>query len=376
MLNLAAAGSGPTIPAEVEDGDGRTWTIARAWPGADGSVTFEAASRLSPHVRGGRITDSGGPVLAPLGSDSRLPELAGVAATGTVVVHRPGRRAVVRTADGTRFVKVVRPGRAEGVLQASDRAGAFATGFRVAAVLDGTPGTVHCAALRGRTLHDLGADRTVGSSAWEGLWDEWATAWTAVIGASAGDSNPGRAHPAVAEVDVVRTWSGHAQRMQGSTALAAELEETAGRVTELLTSGVADSLVPSHRDLHDKQLLWHRGDGFGLLDLDTATHGEAALDLGNLSAHVLLRQRQGLWPAAKTRTARAAVLDVAARLDVSPERLHAYETAARFRISCVYAYRPRWAALAGRLRSELRQELIGEKTTGTAAGRTHNGGRE
>ncbi|TFD48944.1 hypothetical protein E3T55_12960 [Cryobacterium frigoriphilum] len=362
----AESGAGPMIPEQVTDRQGLTWTLTRAWPSADGSVTFEAASPQSPHVRGGRLTDADGVTLAPVGSDARLPELAGYAATGTVVVHRPGRRAVVRTNDGSRFIKVVRPGRAESVLDAAGRADEFARAFRVPAVLADTGGSVHFAALRGRTVHDLGADRSLAPPAWAGLWAEWATAWTAVIGAapaaasvnaSAARNNPSRFHSAEAEVDVVQTWTGHAQRLLGPGAAATQLTETAERVSALLTDTAADPLVSTHRDLHDKQLLWHPRDGLSLLDLDTATRGEAALDLGNMAAHVLLRQRQGLWSAATAGTAEAAVRHTAARLGVNPERLHAYEMAARFRITCVYAYRPRWAALAGRLQSELRHQL-------------------
>ena len=361
MLTLdgtAGRAPAPVIPARITDDAGRVWTITRAWPGTDGAVTFEASSRQSPHVRGGRISAADGAVLAPVGSDRGLPELAGLAATGTVVVHRPGRRAVVRTHDGSRYIKVVRPGRAESILNAAGRADAFARGLGVAEILDRTPDSVHFAALPGRTLHDLGSDVTVGAAAWTGLWDHWATAWTTVIGQTAAHMiAPERAHPAHAEIDVVHTWATHAQRLTASPGEAIVLAQTAERVTALLAHGMADGLVASHRDLHDKQLLWHDGAGLRLLDLDTATRAEAALDLGNFAAHVALRHRQGLWSAAKTRTAQGVVREVAATLAVSPERLHAYETAARFRITCVYAYRPAWAALARRLHGELRDEL-------------------
>jgi hypothetical protein len=358
------------IPDRVADQDGRSWTVTRAWPGADGTVTFEASSPDSPHVRGGHLSIAEGAILAPLGSDPRLPGLVGHAAAGTIVVHRPGRRAVVRTADGSRFVKVVRQGRAGAVRAAADAGSAFAAGFRVAKVLGGTADSVQFQALRGRTLHDLGSDPSVGAGIWDALWADWAVAWTTVIAADGGptaDSTtgagaaPARVHSAEAEAAVVRTWCAHAQRLLGPGARATAVGESAERVSTLLTGTAGDRLVTSHRDLHDKQLLWHPGDGLGLLDLDTATRAEAALDLGNLTAHLHLRHRQGLWDAARTRGAVDIVQQVANRLSVSPERLYAYDAAARFRISCVYAYRPRWAGLACLLRQELAEELLRPK---------------
>jgi hypothetical protein len=363
MLTPTAGGPGiVTIPDRVTDQEGRDWTVTRAWPGADGAVTFEASSPDSPHVRGGH-TVAEGAVLAPLGSDPRLPGLAGPAATGTVVVHRPGRRAVVRTGDGSRYVKVVRPGRAPAVLAAAEAGTAFTAGFNVAEVLGGTGDTVQFQALRGRTLHDLGSDTALDAGGWDALWAEWATAWTTAIGAdaTAGPAAVGRSHPAAAETDVVRTWTAHAQRLLGRGDRARALGEIADRVNDLLTGTPGDPLVASHRDLHDKQLLWHPDDGFGILDLDTISRAEAALDLGNLTAHLHLRRRQGLWDATTAGRAIDVVRRVADGLDVNPERLHAYDTAARFRISCVYAYRPRWAALAGRLQQDLADELRVER---------------
>jgi hypothetical protein len=364
-----------TVPDRVTDHEGRVWTVTRAWPGAVGTVTFEASSADSRHVRGGSLNVADGAVLAPLGSDPRLPALAVAAAAGAMVVHRPGKRAVVRSSDGRRYVKVVRPGRAPAVLAAADAGSAFGAGFRVPAVLGGTSDTVDFQALRGRTLHDLGSDATISAGTWNALWAEWATGWAAVIGAgsipargrAASDrAAPDRVHSAEAEANVVRTWTGHAQRLLGPGAASQTIGESASRVTALLTGTTGDRLVPSHRDLHDKQVLWHPSDGLGLLDLDTATRAEAALDLGNLTAHLHLRHRQGLWDAGKARSAIEVVHRASDRLGVSPHRLHAYDVAARFRISCVYAYRPRWSALAGRLQRELADELL--STPGRAGG--------
>lgn len=47
-----------------------------------------------------------------------------------------------------------------------------------------------------------------------------------------------------------------------------------------------------HRDFYEKQLIWSRG-GPCLLDLDTLSHGDAALDVGNFIGHMLLNRATG-----------------------------------------------------------------------------------
>src|SRR5690606_1020794 len=108
---------GLTVPAQVGQGSD-LMRVGRAWPsrvehgearlsleGLDPAGRLRAAEvRLVPTEQPGwavsRLT------FAPPGSDPRLPDLAAVAADGEVVVHRFGRRAVVRRDDS--FVKIVR----------------------------------------------------------------------------------------------------------------------------------------------------------------------------------------------------------------------------------------------------------------------------
>ena len=98
-----------------------------------------------------------------------------------------------------------------------------------------------------------------------------------------------------------------------------------------------------HRDLHDKQLMWD-GTTLGLLDLDTATRGEAALDLGNLWAHIELRHVQGRL----TRQDRDRILDllgeVVAAAPTTLRRVVTHHRAARLRLAYVYAFRPQSAS--------------------------------
>ncbi len=104
--------------------------------------------------------------------------------------------------------------------------------------------------------------------------------------------------------------------------------------------------MPAHRDLHDKQLLAGDGASIGLLDFDTLTLAEPALDLANLRVHLLLRRDQGRWSPARTGVALAAVDRVLDGSGVDPERTRAYAAATALRLACVHAYRPADRAVA------------------------------
>ena len=103
------------VPARVE-ADGDVVTVARAWPGKDGDgvvrVTIEGRDRRG-RLRAGTVERGGRVRLLPSGTDPKLPALERLAADGELVVHRAGRRAVLRREDG--FTKVVRTGRSAAV---------------------------------------------------------------------------------------------------------------------------------------------------------------------------------------------------------------------------------------------------------------------
>lgn len=352
------AGSGARIPGTVHDGD-REWAVTRAWPaaseGAGRAATLELRAPDVGDVRAGEWDATRGARLGPWREDPRLTALAAAASEGVVVSHRAGRRAVVRVADGSSFLKVVRRGRASTVLERHESAALFGRSFRVPRLQRNadaeSAGVVRFEALPGRTLHALGADPATGAAEWERVWDVWADAWCALRDPGAGHDPAGGLplHAAADEAAIVRQWAGHAAHEMGSTeALFAAAERIAG---ELLRGGDGP-LVLAHRDLHDKQLL-HGGEGpLGLLDLDTVSLAEPALDLGNLRAHAWLRGRQGVWPSAFADIARSRVDAVVERLGVAGDRVAAYEAAARFRLACLYLFRPRWRPLAERLLAE------------------------
>ncbi|GAB3183774.1 hypothetical protein GCM10027060_19520 [Nesterenkonia halophila] len=345
----------PDLPPAALLVEGRRLAVTRAWPAADGA-------RLAVELDDGGARRAGflgadGLELLPPGRDPKLAALARPADLGEVVSHRPGRRAVVRLDD--RFVKVVRRGRAAGILRGIERAAAFDGPFRTPAVLDHDASTVTFAALPGIGLHD---PTPFSPRRWRRAWETVCSAWITASSAPADPAAP--VHDAAAEaavltgwVDRVACWIADVER----TRAAAEL--LAGRLRRLPDR----PLAPAHRDLHDKQLLVAVADGErdeddgdegedggpapGLLDADTACLADPALDLGNLRAHATLRRRQGIWAPAQSRTVAATVTDAAARRGVPEEALATYELAALLRLGCVYAVRPRHTEVAAALRA-------------------------
>ena len=306
----------------------------RAWPGADGSLTVEGRD-ASGRLRAGRL-DADGLALADHGQDRKLPGLA-LAAGDDLLVHRLHKRAVVRR-DGA-YVKVLRRGRAAGVLAATEAvAGPCArAGLETASVLAAGDDTITFAPLAGRTLHDLGGDGLTG-------WAALAAAWPAFAHEPTGPAT----HDAGREADTLLTWVGHTEAFGAFPTQARALRRAAEAVAADLTGGEPDRPGLVHRDLHDKQVLWDAPYGrLGLLDLDTAAVGEPALDLANLDVHLDLRQRQGVLSGADVRRVRALLAPVADAVGATPARLGGYARSTRLRLACVYAFRPGAASWLG-----------------------------
>lgn len=331
------------VPASV-DADGTTWTVQRAWPHR-GDVALELARPDVPDVRAAVLTPGSGVRLSPAGQDRRLPGLSEAARDGVVVSHRAGRRAVVRSTDGRRFTKVVRPGGAAALVRAMGDSAALAERLRTPPVLAVHDDRVVLGALEGSSLLDLATSPRVADA-----WRAWAEAWPEVV---AGPTSPtGTVHDAAAEVEVLRTWARRAALVLDPDTCR-RLVAVVDAVEGLLLTGRAGPLVVAHRDLHDQQLLWAPGQGVGVLDVDTACRAEASLDLGNLRAHVTLRRLQGLYPGSTADLAHAGVDDVAATLAVDPERVRVHELATLTRLVGVYAFRPRWRHVARTLLDRL-----------------------
>lgn len=338
------------LPAAVVQADGADWTVQRVWPGKEsGTLTVE--------VRGQEVLRAGlwrrqGLELFPAGQDRKLPALAPLVQAGAQVVsHRAHRRAVVRhhrPDDGTvTFTKIVRPGRAEAILCGIDRAQPFERGFRTPAVLEGGDSTVSFAELPGRSLHE---PELFSAQEWERAWAEVMESLQVSRATDPGVDVP--EHTVGDEARVLREWVDRAAPwIRDLEPLRTQVEQACAALEQL---SPVDA-VPTHRDLHDKQLVWsaEHALGPGLLDVDTACLGHPALDLGNLRAHARWRRRQGVWTAAQAETVVRAVDGLAERTGLEPAALELFERATLLRIRCVYAFRPAYVRAAEELQSEL-----------------------
>lgn len=273
-------------------------------------------------VRAGTWSTRAGVRVAEIGEDHALAALAAVAARGTVVSHRGGKRAVVRLRDDEAYVKVVRPSAVAAVARAATVAAPFCAGFRIALPEEDASlpaGAVRFPALPGRTLHALGADRTLSESDWDaicaGFAEAWCRAFPALSAAAAGAAAaPGRTHDGAAEGRIMRAAAAGvaASDPDLAAALAQQASQLASRLVEY-----RGPLVLAHRDLHDKQILWRDG-VYALLDVDTAAFAEPALDLGNLCAEACLRVRQGVWSPARAARLCRRIEQAAAACGVLP----------------------------------------------------------
>lgn len=363
-----AAGLPATVPATISVA-GETITVERAWPRSrreDSEVLLVEGLDRHRRVRAAelRLRPTGEldwqvvrQRLAPAGQDPKLAELAAAARGGTVVVHRYGKRAVVRHAD--RYLKVVPRGTAPAVAR-SARQGeqvAHAAGFDAPQVLKASSGVVTFSTLPGRSLHELGG--VVTTTQWEKWWQQWAGQWIELVTGVPGDSAAAAdlsqrtdlpEHTAHDELSNLRRWLDRVQRFEVlPTSASHHLAARSERLGTQLLADRAEPLVISHRDLHDKQILaavTPEGPTLGLLDFDTVSRAEPALDLANLWVHTALRADQGLWSCRHSETAGRHILGVADRLGVSRARLDAYAEATRVRLACLYAFRPRYRALA------------------------------
>ena len=345
------------VPETVPDADGRPLRVRRAWP-ADGTRLVLELEDEHGRVRAGEAAPGAGRPWAvrvlPHGEDPRLPGLAAAAAAGgRVVVHRHRRRAVVGTPD--RFVKFLARGRAARVAELSDRLHGLGTaaGFAVPAVLARAEDRVEFSVLPGRSLHELGAAGR--NDAYRAAWAEWARCWPALATAAPG-TEPLPAHTAEDEARTLARWAGRLEAFPGLLeAPPGAVAAWARRIGAELSALPADrrGRVVLHRDLHDQQLLFD-GARLGLLDFDTAALGEPELDLANLSVHLELRAAQGLLEPALRAAGQEAVTAVARVLGADPGRLAVHAEATRLRLACVYAFRPRWRAVAQDLLDGLR----------------------
>ena len=277
------------------------------------------------------------------------PELPGLAPTLTepgaeVIVHRRGRRAVVRVPrpDGDVYIKAVRPKRFAGVASRALHVTEM-TEARMPEIVSADAGlaVIRQRSVGERTLLEVGSDPS--SSA-----DLVAAAWrqTARV---------------VAELQTMTVAGldehGPAEEL-GATRKAVEAAVTAGAIADPSSRlrAVEDALealgdrprVLAHRDLHDKQLLLPHDatpadPRLGLIDVDTLAAADPALDVANLLVHIELREAQSLLAPETARTVRTAFAEALRRDErltaATWSAIPAYQMATRLRLAAVYALR-------------------------------------
>lgn len=111
----------------------------------------------------------------------------------------------------------------------------------------------------------------------------------------------------------------------------------------------------SHRDLHDGQIIVS-GETISLLDFDLICRADTALDAGNLLAHMKLRILQGRHDgddSAFTGCGQAFLSGLGRLAEPGFEsRLNFYQATTFYRLSLLYALRPRWSHLVDPLITE------------------------
>lgn len=337
------------VPAEVK----------RAWPGKQGELTFEATERDTGRIRAGRMREDGTVEAAAYCEDPKLANLAEAARGGELLVHRYGRRAVIRSTDPSApqsFTKVLRPGKAVPAARAHKDASALAAGSGVVVpqVLAESAGSITLSTVPGKDLHLLG--RQVWAARQRQDNDgaaaaRWTLAWRFF-----GQDWPRFARPVAAgipsysaedECATVEKWAAQARQFGTLAVGERQLGEAVDHVQELLLGSAAQAPVLAHRDLHDKQILFDpKQRSLGLIDCDTLALAEPALDLANLLVHLEFRCHQGLLHPAAAATAKAEVRRTAEQMGVDPRRIAAYSAASALRLACVYSFRPPCRRLA------------------------------
>lgn len=311
-------------------------TARRAWPHR-GGLAVEART-ASGTIVGVLITDNDTHLLAV--HDPALPALVLALTTpGTELLgHRPGRRAVLRHADG-HYVKVVRPGRTgpvtDGLRQAAARLAGQTGAPAIPRVCTADPaaGWVQLDDLPGPSLHEL--LRNDPDAAVE-LCTRVAPAMAALRAAPAAEL-PRHTH--ADEAAVLQRWLHDADSW--SSGNHAALSDHVATVSERLLALTEPRWALCHRDLHDKQLIRIRpvrpGDPtVGLLDLDTLCAADPTLDQANLIAHLHLRVLQGHCTQETAARCARALHDPT----LDPLALAAYTAATLLRLAAVYTFRP------------------------------------
>ncbi|WP_299165628.1 aminoglycoside phosphotransferase family protein [uncultured Arthrobacter sp.] len=372
------------IPGEVADDDGKIVRIHRAWPRRGGSLIVEGREIGSDRVRAGRIDAGGRASMVPFAHDPALPALSAEGLSGELLVHRLKRRAVVRS-DG-QYRKFVAGGKASAVADAHRVAvrALAGSGLEVPDVVASDEYSVTLTAVPGMSLFELGrtsgpANGTIAPGngggagqgaleAWERSWRLWAMRWPEFVGGpgSTDASMAARIHSAADEVRTVERWL----ELGAFNALGVSerrLRGAAAGVAQSLLAGTSPVRL-AHRDLHDKQVLVDPDQGsVGIIDCDTLSVAEPALDLANLSVHLDFRVAQNLLSAGAAALGKQHIRETAQALEIPPARFEAYASATAIRLACIYAFRPPYRTVARTWFNALETRLVAASRAGAAS---------
>lgn len=280
-------------------------------------------------------------LLQRRGADRKLTGLAPLLAipNARLVVHRPEKRAVVRLNNGgqAQYAKIVAPDRVARLVENSAALERLAgRSFTIPRLLDADVrrGVTLWSALPGTSLHDLLHEASYHDAAFasgRALRNLHDLPLPQGIGY----------HTATAEAAVVEHWMRMLKEFvpQWADRIADRVAVHAVHVTERLMAAATPARL-LHRDFYDKQIFWYGSGQISLLDFDTLSAGEAALDVANALVHFELRALMGDCPFAHSQEAASAFLEGYAPDQDTLDRLPAYQAASTLRLLCVYAFRP------------------------------------
>ena len=361
-LRRARPGDVAQLGLEYVDAQGRTvpgqWFADRA----DTARLLEKFQRLGQKAILVEPGDGLQVVLQPGGADVRLPVLQQMLGQSgaEIVSHRPGRRAVIRYADGhgVRYAKVIRSSRIERILAAhrlvegmENRAFAIATIEQA----DVEAGVVRMHPIEGDNLHDLA------KSDHEGYIRGCRVAGQALRSLHGSVDGGLPIHGASQEVAMLQ------ERVRSAEVFVPRLGRVIGHMAKAVCAALENATTDAtriHRDFYDKQVVIGSEGQPGLLDFDTLACGESALDIANMLGHLELRVLQGLCSEAIAKRAARAFLDGYEPTEAVRTRIGAYLDATRLRLAILYAFWPKWASI-----SPLMLGLIGARAlceTGSA----------
>jgi len=271
-----------------------------------------------------------------------------------VLAYRLAKRCVLRLAcesagDGAAMrtiAKVVRPRKLKGIVAAHVAAGArqaAGESFSIPRILyvDAERGVFVMEEAEGDTLHSMAGRRDlVAAYAATGslLRAFHKPAAVAENGRTAG-----------VELTQLKTWT----ELAGG--LFADLADDFARCFARVAAEKPDDPTASvvlHRDFYDKQVLVGP-DRLTLLDLDTITAGDPALDVGNFLAHVRLRRLQVCQYDENLSAAGRAFLTAYGADAELGSRVRWWQAAALLRLAALYAFRPQWRSLTPTLLEEM-----------------------